>query len=117
MISVVEPQPAGADLVAQVEEIFSPNGILSRAKNFEYPPAAAGDGRGGGAGVAEARSIWPSRRARASARAWPIWFRPFCSPSRSKKKAVISTHTINLQEQLTEKDLPMLAACWALPDR
>ena len=26
-----------------------------------------------------------------------------------KKKAVISTHTINLQEQLTEKDLPMLA--------
>ena len=27
-----------------------------------------------------------------------------------KKKAVISTHTINLQEQLTEKDLPMLAS-------
>ena len=26
-----------------------------------------------------------------------------------KKKAVVSTHTINLQEQLTEKDLPMLA--------
>jgi len=26
-----------------------------------------------------------------------------------KKKAVISTHTINLQEQLTEKDLPMLS--------
>lgn len=26
----------------------------------------------------------------------------------NKKKAVISTHTINLQEQLTEKDLPML---------
>ena len=25
-----------------------------------------------------------------------------------KKKAIISTHTINLQEQLTEKDLPML---------
>lgn len=27
-----------------------------------------------------------------------------------KKKAVISTHTINLQEQLTQKDLPMLEA-------
>ena len=26
----------------------------------------------------------------------------------NKKKAVLSTHTINLQEQLTEKDLPML---------
>jgi len=27
-----------------------------------------------------------------------------------KKKAVVSTHTINLQEQLTEKDLPMLVS-------
>ena len=40
MISVVEPQPAGAgiDLVKQVEAIFSPTGLLSRAKNFEYRP-------------------------------------------------------------------------------
>ena len=30
-----------------------------------------------------------------------------------KKKAVISTHTINLQEQLTEKDLPMLTGLLA----
>ena len=34
-----------------------------------------------------------------------------------KKKAVVSTHTINLQEQLTEKDLPMLAeVLGALPE-
>ena len=40
MISVIEHQPAGAaiDLVTQVEEIFSPTGILSRAKNFEFRP-------------------------------------------------------------------------------
>ena len=40
MISVIEHQPAGAatDLVNQVEEIFSPTGILSRAKNFEFRP-------------------------------------------------------------------------------
>src|ERR1043165_2493535 len=40
MISVVEQQPAGSsvDLIRQVEEIFSPTGILSRAKNFEYRP-------------------------------------------------------------------------------
>ena len=30
-----------------------------------------------------------------------------------RKKAVVSTHTINLQEQLTEKDLPMLAGVLA----
>src|SRR5512136_351239 len=34
-----------------------------------------------------------------------------------QKKAVVSTHTINLQEQLTEKDLPMLAGVLgALPE-
>ena len=39
MISVIEQQPfAGADLISQVAEIFSPNGILSRAKNFEFRP-------------------------------------------------------------------------------
>lgn len=33
------------------------------------------------------------------------------------KKAIVSTHTINLQEQLTEKDLPMLAnTLGALPE-
>ncbi len=34
-----------------------------------------------------------------------------------KKKAIVSTHTINLQEQLTEKDLPMLVGVLAtLPE-
>ena len=33
-----------------------------------------------------------------------------------KKKAIVSTHTINLQEQLTEKDLPMLAVLGQLPE-
>ena len=38
MISIAEIQPSGIDLVAQVEEIFSPSGILSRASNFEFRP-------------------------------------------------------------------------------
>ncbi|MBW8864862.1 MAG: ATP-dependent DNA helicase [Verrucomicrobia bacterium] len=38
MISLAEVQPSGTDLVSQVEEIFSPTGILSRAKNFEFRP-------------------------------------------------------------------------------
>ena len=40
MISIIDQQPAesSVDLVKQVEEIFSPTGILSRAKNFEYRP-------------------------------------------------------------------------------
>ena len=40
MISEIEPQAGGTsgDLVEQVEKLFSPEGILSRAKNFEYRP-------------------------------------------------------------------------------
>src|SRR2546430_5118025 len=40
MISVIDSQPAGSriGLVKQVGEIFSPSGLLSRAKNFEYRP-------------------------------------------------------------------------------
>ena len=38
VIAPTEHQPAGADLVSRVEGIFSPTGLLSRAKNFEFRP-------------------------------------------------------------------------------
>ena len=38
MISLTELQPSGGNLVSQVEQIFSPNGILSKASNFEFRP-------------------------------------------------------------------------------
>ena len=38
VIAPVEHQPAAADLVSQVETIFSPTGVLSKAKNFEFRP-------------------------------------------------------------------------------
>ncbi len=42
MISAVDLETsgagAGADLVAQVEEVFSTKGVLSRARNFEFRP-------------------------------------------------------------------------------
>src|SRR2546429_4724684 len=45
---------------------------------------------------------------------YPPLFRSYLAPAilfavANNKKAVVSTHTINLQEQLVEKDLPMLA--------
>ena len=109
MISINETQPAGSglDLVNQVEEIFSPTGVLSRAKNFEYRPqqqamavAVAQALRDGGhlaveAGTGVGKSL-----------AYLVPAILFATTK--QKKAVISTHTINLQEQLTEKDLPML---------
>src|SRR5205814_7203135 len=116
MISVIEPQPAGADLVAQVEEIFSPSGLLSRAKHFEFRPQQQQ------MAVAVARALENREHLAVEAGTGVGKSLAYLVPAilfavSQKKKAVISTHTINLQEQLTEKDLPMLAGVLsALPE-
>jgi ATP-dependent DNA helicase DinG len=110
MISVIEPQPAGAaiNLVKQVEEIFSPTGLLSRAKNFEFRPQQQE------MAVAVARALQNREHLAVEAGTGVGKSLAYLIPAilfavAEKKKAVVSTHTINLQEQLTEKDLPMLA--------
>ncbi|MBN2505404.1 MAG: DEAD/DEAH box helicase [Verrucomicrobia bacterium] len=116
MISAIDPQPAGSDLVTQVEAMFSPSGLLSRSPNFEYRPQqqqmAVGVARalvGGGdlaveAGTGVGKSL-----------AYLIPAILFATAQR--KKAVVSTHTINLQEQLIDKDLPMLQRILQVPFR
>lgn len=108
MISLSEIQPRGSDLVSQVEEIFSPSGILSRAKNFEFRPQQQE------MAVAVARALQHQEHLAVEAGTGVGKSLAYLIPAilfavSQKKKAVISTHTINLQEQLTEKDLPMLA--------
>jgi ATP-dependent DNA helicase DinG len=110
VISVIESQPAGAalDLVRQVEEIFSPSGLLSRAKNFEFRPQQQE------MAVAVARALQNREHLAVEAGTGVGKSLAYLVPAilfavAEKKKAIVSTHTINLQEQLTEKDLPMLA--------
>ncbi len=110
MISTVESQPEGSDinLVKQVEEIFSPTGILSKAKNFEFRQQQQQ------MAVAVARALENQEHLAVEAGTGVGKSLAYLIPAilfavQNKKKAVISTHTINLQEQLTEKDLPMLA--------
>jgi ATP-dependent DNA helicase DinG len=111
VISVIESQPAGGgiDLVKQVEAIFSPTGILSKAKNFEFRPQQQE------MAVAVARALQNGEHLAVEAGTGVGKSLAYLIPAilfavARKKKAVVSTHTINLQEQLTEKDLPMLAA-------
>ena len=111
MISVVEQQPAGSsvDLVRQVEELFSPTGILSRAKNFEYRPQQQE------MAVSVARALERREHLAVEAGTGVGKSLAYLVPAilfakANSRKAVISTHTINLQEQLTQKDLPMLEA-------
>jgi ATP-dependent DNA helicase DinG len=108
VIAPTEHQPAGADLVSQVEQIFSPTGLLSRAKNFEFRPQQQE------MAVAVARALQNREHLAVEAGTGVGKSLAYLIPAilfavAQKKKAVVSTHTINLQEQLTEKDLPMLA--------
>src|SRR3989440_7786683 len=110
MISRVESQPASPriDLVKPVGEIFSPTGLLSRARNFEFRPQQQQ------MAVAVARALETKEHLVVEAgtgvgKSLAYLIPAILSAIATNKKAIVSTHTINLQEQLVEKDLPMLA--------
>ncbi len=106
MISFAEENDS--DFVPRIHDAFSEGGLLSRAKNFEFreeqrPMAAsvaralsrnqhliveAGTGVGKSLAYLTPAVLWAKEHGR---------------------KAIISTYTINLQEQLVNKDLPLLS--------
>jgi ATP-dependent DNA helicase DinG len=97
----------GSEFIERVRGFFSDNGPLSKAKNFEFRPqqqemaarvaqaleeeqhliVEAGTGVGKSLGYLVPSVLFAIER---------------------HKKAIISTHTINLQEQLLQKDIPIL---------
>ena len=97
----------GSEFVDRVRGFFSENGPLSKAKNFEFRPqqqemaarvaqaleeeqhliVEAGTGVGKSLGYLVPSVLFALER---------------------HKKAIVSTHTINLQEQLLHKDIPIL---------
>src|ERR1700735_4360081 len=102
MISEIEPGTGGlsGDLVAQVEELFSPTGILSRAKNFEYRPQQQR------MAVAVAKALEKRTHLVVEAGTGVGKSLAYLAPAilhavAGSRKAVVSTHTINLQEQVT----------------
>ena len=96
-----------SDFIEEVRSLFSKEGLLSRAKNFEYRPEQQE------MAVAVARALEEERHLVVEAGTGVGKSIAYLAPSilyamREKKKAVISTHTINLQEQLLHKDIPIL---------
>ncbi len=116
MIAMIDSQPSGAGLISQVEEIFSQTGVLSKSNNFEFRPQQQQ------MAIAVARALQDKTHLAVEAGTGVGKSLAYLVPSilfavAEKKKAIISTHTINLQEQLTEKDLPMLSVVLsALPN-
>ena len=97
----------GSDLVEEVRSLFSEKGSLAKAKNFEYRPEQQA------MAVAVARALEEERHLVVEAGTGVGKSIAYLAPSilyaiAEKKKAIISTHTINLQEQLLHKDIPIL---------
>jgi ATP-dependent DNA helicase DinG len=96
-----------SDFIEEVRSLFSEEGLLSGAKNFEYRPEQQA------MAVAVARALDEERHLVVEAGTGVGKSIAYLAPSilyamREKKKAVVSTHTINLQEQLLYKDIPIL---------
>src|SRR5213596_1224922 len=97
----------GTDFVERIQIIFSVNGPLSKAKNFEFRPQQ----QEMAASVAQA--LEEERHLVVEAGTGVGKSLAYLVPSilfalEQHKKAIISTHTINLQEQLLHKDIPIL---------
>jgi ATP-dependent DNA helicase DinG len=108
LISTLEYAREGEDLVEKVREFFSPTGVLSRSRNFEFRIQQQE------MAAAVARALSQSEHLLVEAGTGVGKSFGYLIPSilfalDQKKKAIISTHTINLQEQLIAKDLPVLA--------
>ena len=97
----------GTEFVERVRTIFSENGLLAKAQNFEFRPQQQE------MAVAVARALEEDRHLVVEAgtgvgKSLAYLVPPILFALEQHKKAIISTHTINLQEQLLHKDIPIL---------
>ncbi|MGA3170474.1 MAG: helicase C-terminal domain-containing protein [Chthoniobacteraceae bacterium] len=105
MIALREEIPS--DFVSRVSDIFAPGGLLSKAKNFEYRPEQQQ------MAVAVARALEDGAHQVVEAGTGVGKSLAYLVPAvlfavENKRKALVSTHTINLQEQLIYKDIPIV---------
>jgi len=97
----------GTEFVERVRAIFSENGSLSKATNFEFRPQQQE------MALAVARALEEDRHLAVEAGTGVGKSLAYLVPAilfalEHHKKAIVSTQTINLQEQLLHKDIPIL---------
>src|SRR5215467_9692183 len=97
----------GSEFVERLRAIFSDNGLLSKARNFEFRPQQQQ------MAAAVAGALEDERHLVVEAGTGVGKSLAYLTPAilfalERHKKAIVSTHTINLQEQLLHKDIPIL---------
>ncbi|MDF2377239.1 MAG: helicase C-terminal domain-containing protein [Verrucomicrobiales bacterium] len=107
MISISEFGHSAETLSRTTAEFFGSSGALSKLKDFEFRPQQQQ------MAVAVARALEEERPLVVEAGTGVGKSLAYLAPAVRKaiderRKAIISTHTINLQEQLIDKDIPLL---------
>jgi ATP-dependent DNA helicase DinG len=97
----------GTEFVERVRAVFSEQGLLSKAKNFEFRSQQLE------MAAAVATTLEEERHLVVEAGTGVGKSLAYLTPAilfalEQHKKAIVSTHTINLQEQLLYKDIPIL---------
>lgn len=105
MIALREDVPN--ELTDRVGGMFSPTGLLAKAKNFEHR-AEQQQMAALVAGALENQEHLIVEAGTGVGKSLAYLIPAVLYAQEAKKKAVISTHTINLQEQLVYKDIPLV---------
>lgn len=97
----------GADLELRMETFFSPEGRLSRSPDFEYRPQQQRMAMLVGRALVGGRSLLvEAGTGVGKSLAYLVPAMTYALENR--RKAIVSTHTIHLQEQLLRKDAPVV---------
>ncbi|MDF1753449.1 MAG: helicase C-terminal domain-containing protein [Verrucomicrobiales bacterium] len=107
MISLSDHSSGEPELATFASNFFGESGHLSHLDHFEYRPQQQQ------MAVAAARALAESRAVLVEAGTGVGKSLAYMAPAvemalKDHRKAIISTHTINLQEQLVKKDIPLL---------
>src|SRR5438874_3602257 len=97
----------GSEFVERVHAFFSENGPLSKAKNFEFRPQQQEMAARVAQALEEERHL-VIEAGTGVGKSLAYLVPAILFALERHKKAIVSTHTINLQEQLLHKDIPIL---------
>jgi ATP-dependent DNA helicase DinG len=112
MISINEELSPGAPVAAgvfarEIAELFGPQGTLASIRGFEWRPEQQRMAEGVAAALA-GRSHLVVEAGTGVGKSLAYLIPSVLHAVRTGRKALISTHTINLQEQLLYKDVPLV---------
>src|SRR5438132_6599838 len=96
-----------SEFVERVHAFFSENGPLSKAKNFEFRPQQQDMAARVAQALEEERHL-VVEAGTGVGKSLAYLVPAILFALEQHKKAIVSTHTINLQEQLLYKDIPIL---------